>query len=97
MSTPGQQRRIVDDPDAVRVVGSLVAEAGRIAVDAQALAFRRRLMVQDVGFPIQIGIRHFEIVQRTEVLLHPQSDLENNRPHDDQQQRLSEEAKPPLH
>jgi len=50
-----------------------------------------------LGFPVQIDIRHFEIIQRTEVLLHPQPDLENNGLRDDQERRLSEEVKPSLH
>jgi hypothetical protein len=49
-------------------------------------------MVQDIGFPIQTDIRHFEIVDRTQILLHPQPDLEDNGPANDKQRRLSEEA-----
>ena len=49
-------------------------------------------MVQDVGLPAQIDIRHFEIIQRTEILLHPQPDLEDGAPRNDEQRRLSDET-----
>ena len=79
------------------VEGPLVAEAARIAVDAQVLAVRRRPMIHDVGFPIQIDVGHFEIVQRTEVLLRPQPNLENGDPRYSEQHGLSEELNQPLH
>jgi hypothetical protein len=97
IAASGQQFRIVEDPDAVRVEGSVVAVAGQVAVNAQVLILRFRLMVHDIGFPVQIDIRHFEIVERTEILLHPQPDLEDNGPADDKERRLSEEAKASHH
>ena len=54
-------------------------------------------MVHDVGFPIQIYIRHFEIVQRTKTLLQPESKLEDGDLHDNQQHRLCEQVKQALH
>jgi hypothetical protein len=93
----GQNGGIVDSPDTVRIVGSLVAEAAEISVDAHVLVLRLRHVVQHVGFPVQIDVHHFEIVQGTEILLQPQPDLENGGPGHCEKRRPFEQVKRSQH
>ena len=88
-----EQRRIVDDSDAVVVEGALIGRPGQVAIDAEMLVLRRRHVVERVGFPAEIDIGELEVVERAEILLRPQADLEDRGPAHHKQDRLPEKAK----